>query len=42
MGDGTVILAKDIIRELNVGMTWVSYPNSKSTTVKAIDVEFSA
>ncbi len=39
---GAVIEAADIIRELNIGMTWVSYPGRTSGTVATADVEFAA
>lgn len=40
MGDGTTILARDIVRELNVTMNWVNYPNCRNNTARAEDVEF--
>jgi len=39
---GAVIEAADIIRELNIGMTWVSYPGRTSGTVATAGVEFAA
>jgi len=42
MGDGTIIFAKDIIRELNVGINWVSYPDRKNRIVAADDLDFEA
>lgn len=39
-GDGTIILARDIITELNTAMAWVSYPKRKNEAVKAKEVEF--
>ena len=42
MGDGTIIFAKDIIRELNVGINWVSYPDRKNQMVAADNLEFVA
>ncbi len=40
LGDGVVVQAKDIISELNVGMNWVSYPDRKSSSALAVEVEF--
>jgi nicotinamidase-related amidase len=40
LGDGTKIEAQDIVRELNVAMTWVSYPGRHNTTAPAETVDF--
>lgn len=40
LGDGTRIEAKDIIQELNVAMTWVSYPGRSNGTAAAVEVDF--
>lgn len=40
MGDGTIISARDIVRELNVAMNWVSYPDRKNEMTAANEVEF--
>ncbi len=42
LDNGATIEAADIIRELNIGMTWVSYPGRTSGTASAADVEFAA
>lgn len=36
--DGRVIDAADIVRELNVGIRWVSYPDRVNTTVSADEI----
>lgn len=38
--DGTIIEAADIIRELNVAMTWLSYPGRKNSTILVDEVDF--
>ena len=38
--DGVRIEAADMVRELNIGMTWVSYPGRKSGTAAAEEVDF--
>ena len=38
--DGSRIEAENIIRELNIGMTWVSYPGRSSRTAPAAEVDF--
>lgn len=38
--DGSVITAKDIVDELNVGMTWVDYPGRKSRAMKVEELAF--
>jgi nicotinamidase-related amidase len=38
--DGMVIEAEHIVRELNVGMTWVSYPGRANGTALAEEIDF--
>jgi nicotinamidase-related amidase len=38
--DGVKIEAADIVRELNIAMSWVSYPGRVSATAAAEDVDF--
>ena len=38
--DGTTIDAAQIVRELNIAMTWVSYPDRKNGTATAEEVDF--
>lgn len=40
LDDGATIEAADIIRELNIGMTWVSYPGRANRTAAAAEVDF--
>lgn len=40
--DGTFIEAKAIIEELNIAMTWLSYPNRKNSTAAVDEIDFSA
>lgn len=40
--DGTNVDARDIVRELNVALTWVSYPGRVNGTSKAAEVDFAA
>ncbi len=40
--DGTRIEAGDIIRELNVAMTWLSYPGRTNSTAAVEDIDFTA
>lgn len=40
--DGTRIEAADVIKELNVAMTWLSYPGRTNRTATAEEVEFAA
>ncbi|NJK51632.1 MAG: isochorismatase family protein [Leptolyngbyaceae cyanobacterium SU_3_3] len=40
MGDGTPILARDIVSELNVVMNWVSYRDRNNSVAAASEVEF--
>lgn len=38
--DGSQIEAADIVRELNVAMTWLGYPDRSNSTAAAADVDF--
>ena len=38
--DGPSIAAADIVRDLNIGMTWVSYPGRTNSTATAAEVDF--
>jgi len=38
--DGVIIKAENIIRELNIAMTWLSYPGRSNNTAPADEVEF--
>jgi len=40
--DGTVIEAADIVKELNIAMTWLAYPGRKNSTALVADVDFAA
>lgn len=40
--DGTKIEAADIIRELNIAMTWLSYPSRTNSTAAVEDIAFAA
>lgn len=40
--DGTKIEAADVIRELNIAMTWLSYPGRTNGTARAEEVDFAA
>ncbi len=40
LDDGTRIEAEDIVRELNVAMTWLSYPGRANGTATAEAVDF--
>jgi nicotinamidase-related amidase len=40
--DGSKVAAESIVKDLNVAMTWVSYPGRKSTTATTEDVDFAA
>lgn len=42
LDDGAIIAAQDIVRELNIGMTWVSYPGRTNGTAAAAEVDFAA
>jgi nicotinamidase-related amidase len=41
LDDGTRIEASSVIDDLNIAMTWVSYPGRKSSTAKAEEANFS-
>ena len=40
LGDGTKIEAANVIRELNIAMTWLNYPGRKNGTATAAEVDF--
>jgi len=40
LDDGTTIEAANVVRELNIAMTWLSYPGRKNGTAKAEEVDF--
>ena len=40
LGNGIRIEAVNIVRELNIAMTWLSYPGRTNRTVSVVDVEF--
>ena len=40
LDDGTRIEASSVIEELNIAMTWVSYPGRKNGTAKAEEINF--
>ncbi len=40
LDDGTRIEASSVVQELNIAMTWVSYPGRTNTTAKAEEVQF--
>lgn len=40
--DGSKIEAADIIRELNVAMTWLGYPGRTNSTASVDDIDFAA
>jgi nicotinamidase-related amidase len=40
--NGTIIEAANIIRELNIAMTWLSYPDRKNSAISVDDIDFSA
>ena len=42
MEDGTRIEAAQVVQDLNIGMTWLSYPGRRNATAKAEDVDFAA
>lgn len=42
LDDGTTIEAKNVIRELNIAMTWLSYPGRTNATEAADAVTFAA
>jgi nicotinamidase-related amidase len=40
--DGATIAAADVVRELNVAMTWLSYPGRKNAAMPVDEVSFAA
>ena len=40
LGDGRVLRAESMVDDLNVAMTWLSYPGRKPATAAAADVAF--
>jgi len=40
--DGVVIEAENIIRELNIAMTWLNYPNRSTGTATVGEIDFNA
>lgn len=40
LGDGTVLAAQTLVQDLNIAMTWLSYPGRKNGTATAEDVAF--
>jgi nicotinamidase-related amidase len=40
--DGTTIAAADIIKELNIAMTWLAYPGRTNSTARVEDMDFVA
>jgi nicotinamidase-related amidase len=42
LDDGTRIEAADIVRELNIAMSWVSYPGRVNATATSQEIEFAA
>ena len=42
LDDGTTIEAADVVRELNIAMTWLEYPGRKNSTATADEVDFTA
>jgi nicotinamidase-related amidase len=42
LDDGTKIEAANVIRELNIAMTWLSYPGRTNGTAAAAEVDFAA
>jgi nicotinamidase-related amidase len=40
--DGTRIEAADIVQELNIAMTWLSYPGRKNRAASADEIDFAA
>jgi len=40
LDDGTTIEAADVVRELNIAMTWLSYPGRANGTAKAEEIDF--
>ena len=42
LDDGTRIEAENVVKELNIAMTWLSYPGRKNGTTTAAEVDFVA
>lgn len=42
LADGRVVAARDIIDELNVAMTWVTYPGRRNAATPADEIDFGA
>ena len=42
LDDGTRIEAENVVKELNIAMTWLSYPGRKNGTATAAEVDFAA
>jgi nicotinamidase-related amidase len=40
LGDGVIIEASDVVHELNVAMTWLTYPGRANGTATAEEVDF--
>lgn len=40
--DGTTVAAADIVRDLNVAMTWLSYPGRKNAALSVDEVSFAS
>jgi nicotinamidase-related amidase len=40
LGDGTRIEAADVVRELNIAMTWLDYPGRRNGAATAAEVDF--
>ena len=40
--DGTTVAAADIVRDLNVAMTWLSYPGRKNAALSVAEVSFAS
>jgi nicotinamidase-related amidase len=40
LGDGTVIAAEQVVRDLNTAMTWLQYPGRRNATARAEAVDF--
>lgn len=40
--EGVTIKAADIVRDLNIAMTWLRYPGRRNRTVAAAELDFSA
>lgn len=42
LDDGTTIEAASVVRELNIAMTWLSYPGRTNGTAKAEEIDFAS